>query len=50
MEKDNALPISRASTGEKCRIYVAFSDLHEQSVTGEFNYFDLSKTAIVPWF
>jgi len=44
------LELQSSSTGEKYRIYITFSELHEQSATGEFNYFGLSKTATIPWF
>lgn len=44
------LELQSASTGEKYRIYIAFGDLKDEPILGEFNHFGLSKTATVPWF
>ena len=38
------------SNGQKHRRYIKFGDLRDQSVSGEFDQFGLSKTATVPWF
>jgi CRISPR-associated endonuclease Csy4 len=44
------LELQSKSTGEKYRLYIAFGELLEQEVPGEFNHFGLSKTATIPWF
>ncbi len=44
------LELQSKSTGEKYRLYIAFSELLEQATLGQFNYFGLSKTATVPIF
>lgn len=44
------LELQSKSTGEKYRLYVAFGEMLEKAVEGDFNHFGLSKTATIPWF
>ena len=38
------------SNGERHRRFIAFSELQESEIIGEFDTFGLSKTSTVPWF
>ncbi len=44
------LELHSKSTGEKYRVYIAFGDLLDQPIVGQFNHFGLSKAATIPWF
>jgi len=44
------LELQSTSTGNKYQLYIAFGELQNQSVEGEFNNFGLSKIATVPIF
>jgi len=44
------LELESTSNGNKHRRYINLGELHKQAITGEFDYFGLSKTATVPWF
>jgi CRISPR-associated endonuclease Csy4 len=44
------LELQSTSNGNLHRRYIQFGELLENSVSGEFDYFGLSKTATIPWF
>jgi CRISPR-associated endonuclease Csy4 len=44
------LELESTSNGKFHRRYVRLSDVYDKPVSGEFDYFGLSKTATVPWF
>lgn len=44
------LELQSTSTDNKYRLYIAFGELQQQAVSGEFNHFGLSPIATVPIF
>jgi len=44
------LELESTSNGHKHRRYLVFGDKITESITGEFDFFGLSKVATVPWF
>lgn len=44
------LELESNSNGHKHRRYIAFGELLDSSIPGEFDQFGLSKTATIPWF
>jgi CRISPR-associated endonuclease Csy4 len=44
------IDLESRSTEQRYRHYIAFGELQDTEVKGEFNSFGLSKTATIPWF
>jgi len=44
------LELESISNGHKHRRYLVFGDKMTEAVTGEFDFFGLSKVATIPWF
>lgn len=44
------LELQSTSSGQLYRVFIQMGEIQEKSLTGEFNYFGLSKTATIPWF
>lgn len=44
------LELESSSNGKKHRRYIAFSELFDKAVVGQFDQFGLSKDATIPWF
>lgn len=42
--------LESTSNGHKHRRYIQFGELKSEPISGEFDYFGLSKNATVPWF
>ena len=47
---DPYIELTSGSNGHKHRRYIAFGELLDEPVAGQFDQFGLSKTATVPWF
>jgi CRISPR-associated endonuclease Csy4 len=44
------LELESGSNGHKHRRYIQFGELKAEPMTGEFDFFGLSKSATIPWF
>ena len=44
------LELQSTSTGKLYRVFIQMGEIQDNPVSGEFNYFGLSKTATIPWF
>jgi len=44
------LELQSASNGHHYRVFIEIGDVLDNPVSGDFNYFGLSKTATIPWF
>ncbi|HID83345.1 MAG TPA: type I-F CRISPR-associated endoribonuclease Cas6/Csy4 [Thiotrichales bacterium] len=44
------LELKSSSNGQLYRVFIEMGEIQDKSVSGDFNYFGLSKIATVPWF